>query len=553
MKLHKKVKLKLNVKITFSIIILIIISSTAIGIASIFAQYQALIDDTGKRLTSLAYYAASHINGDDLTAITNTASEQTDNYSRVQKELKQVLEAANKIPVSQIAEILRIQGKSAGANLKAVYAYSLRKDGNKVIYGADAFSSKDYDNFENPGSIITNPIQIDNVNQIYSGIPYFASKPYSDDYGTWITGYARVFDSNDNVAGVVCVDASIEFIYWKAWKLGLQIIIFGIILIVIASILSYYLSKKITNPLIMLNRGAVIIGNGDLDYKIDVKTGDEIEDLSNAFNKMAEDLKIHIEDLKRTTAEKEHIESELKIAHKIQTSMLPRIFPPFPERKEISIYAMMNPAKDVGGDLFDFFFIDKSRLCFLVGDVSGKGVPAALFMVITKTLLKNQALLGSSTGEILSVVNNLLCAENEELMFVTVFIAILNTETGELQYSSAGHNPPLISLQGKDYEYMKLKKSFVLAGMENFKFFTDSIVIQPSDSIFIYSDGVTEAMNADSEQFSENRLKQHLAGLQDKSEKEIINSVQKEIELFVKDAPQSDDITMLVLKYNGPN
>jgi serine phosphatase RsbU (regulator of sigma subunit) len=553
MKLHKIVKLKLNGKITFSLILLIIISIAAIGLAATIAQYQALIDDTGKRLTSLAYYAASHINGDDLTAISGTGSEQSENYNRVQKELKQVLESANKIPVSQITEILKAEGKTAGTNLKAVYAYTLKMDGSKVVYGADAFSSKDKVSFENTGSIITNPIQIANVNQIYSGIPYFASKPYTDEYGTWITGYARVFDSNDNVAGVVCIDASIEFIYWKAWKLAVQIIIFGIILIIIASLLSFYLSKRITNPLIMLNKGTGIIGNGDLDYKIDVKTGDEIEDLSNAFNKMAGDLKIHIEDLKKTTAEKEHIESELKIAHKIQTSMLPRIFPPFPERKEISIYGMMIPAKDVGGDLYDFFFIDKSRLCFLVGDVSGKGVPAALFMVITKTLLKNQALLGSSTGEILSKVNNLLCAENEEMMFVTVFIAILDIETGELQYSCAGHNPPLLSLEGKDYEYMKLKKSFVLAGMENFKFFTDSIVIHPGDSIFIYSDGVTEAMNADSEQFSEKRLKDNLAGLQKKSEREIINSVQKEIGLFVKDAPQSDDITMLVVKYNGLN
>lgn len=302
-----------------------------------------------------------------------------------------------------------------------------------------------------------------------------------------------------------------------------------------------------------MSKGAGIIGNGDLDYKICVKTGDEIEDLSNAFNKMAENLKIHIEDLKRTTAEKEHIESELKIAHKIQTSMLPRIFPPFPERSEISIYAMMEPAKDVGGDLYDFFFIDERKLCFLIGDVSGKGVPAALFMVIAKTLLKNQALLGSSTGEILSKVNNLLCAENEEMMFVTVFIAILDTQTGELQYSSAGHNPPLLSQGGNNFEYMKLKKSFVLAGMENFKFYTESIKLDPGDAIFLYTDGVTEAMDADSRQFSEKRLKDCLAGIQSKNEMEIVDLVLKEVGHFVKDASQSDDITMLFLRYHGPN
>ena len=355
------------------------------------------------------------------------------------------------------------------------------------------------------------------------------------------------------MAGVVCIDASIEFIHWKAWNLALQIMVFGIILIIIASILSVYMSRKITKPLFQLTKGAGIIGNGDLDYKICVKTGDEIEDLSNAFNKMAENLKIHIEDLKRTTAEKEHIESELKIAHKIQTSMLPRIFPPFPERSEISIYAMMEPAKDVGGDLYDFFFIDERKLCFLIGDVSGKGVPAALFMVIAKTLLRNQALLGSSTGEILSKVNNLLCAENEEMMFVTVFIAILDTQTGELQYSGAGHNPPLLSQGGSSFEYMKLKKSFVLAGMENFKFQTESIKLEPGDAIFLYTDGVTEAMDIESKQYTEKRLKDCLADVNNMNEMEIVDLVLKDVRQFVKDASQSDDITMLYLKYHGPN
>jgi serine phosphatase RsbU (regulator of sigma subunit) len=547
----KKLKLRLREKITIILILLIIISITAIGVASVLAQYQALIDDTGKRLTSLAYYAASHINGDDLLQIKDSQSEESENYNRVHKELEQVIESANKIPISQISEILRMEGKSAGKNLKAVYAYTLREDGDKVLYGADAFSAKDSANYERPGSIVTNSNQVKNVSQIYSGIPYFSSEPYTDNYGTWITGYARVFDSNDNVAGVVCVDASIEFIYGKAWNLAVQIIIFGIMLIVIVSVLSFYLARKITKPLIMLNEGAGIIGNGDLDYNLTIKTGDEIEDLAGAFNKMAEKLKLYIEDLRVTTAEKEHIQSELKIAHNIQTSMLPRIFPPFPERQEFSIYAMMEPAKEVGGDFFDFFFIEKNKLCFLIGDVSGKGVPAALFMVITKTLLKNQALLGISTAEILYNTNNLLCLENEELMFVTVFIGIINTDTGEFQFSNAGHNPPLVSKRGSEFDYLKPKKSFVLAGMENFKFQSETIQLEKGDAVFLYTDGVTEAMNAYSEQFSEARLKEDLRLLGYSNEREIVDSIREKIGLFVKDTPASDDITMLVLRYHG--
>ena len=547
----KKIRLKLKEKFAVILILLVILSIAAIGVASVIEQYKALIDDTGKRLTSLAHYAASHINGDDLTAINRTKDVNDISYGRVQNELQQVIESANKLPISQIAEILRLQGKGAGKNLKAVYAYTLTKDGDKVFYGADAYLPTDKTNFERPGSLITNRVQAENVALIYSGIPYFATKPYTDAYGTWITGYARVLDSNDNITGVVCIDASIEFIYGKAWSLAQRIIEFGLVLIIIASIFSFYLSKIITNPLTQLSKGAEIIGDGDLEYNIVVKTGDEIEELANEFNKMATRLKEYIENLRITMAEKQHIESELKIAHNIQNSMLPRIFPPFPDRKEISIFAMMEPAKDVGGDFFDYFFVEKTKLCFLIGDVSGKGVPAALFMVITKTLLKNQALLGISTEEILFSVNNLLCQENEEMMFVTVFIGILDTETGEYQYSNAGHNPPLISKGGAPFEYIKPKKSFVLAGMENFKFHSETIQLEKGDAVFLYTDGVTEAMDADSKQFSEGRLKDDLAPLGNSNEREIVETIRKKIGLFVKENPASDDITMLLLRYHG--
>lgn len=549
--LKKKIKIRLREKFAAILIVLIVIASSAVGVGAIIAQYQALIDDTGKRLTSLAHYAASHINGDDLITISRYANSDSEEYIRVQRELRQVIESANKIPISQIAEIINLQGKGAGENLKAITAYTLRLEGNRVFYGADAYSEAVGANYNKPNTVMENIIQIQNTEQIYSGVPYFASEPYTDEYGTWITGYARVFDSDDNIAGVVCVDASIEFIYGKARKLAIQIILFELVLIIIASLLSFYLSKRITNPLILLNKGAGIIGNGDLEYNIDVKTGDEIEDLSNAFNKMVMKLKEYIEDLRVTTAEKEHIESELKIAHNIQTSMLPRIFPPFPERKEISIYATMEPAKEVGGDFYDFFFVDKSKLCFLIGDVSGKGVPAALFMVIAKTLLKNQALLGSPANEILFKVNNLLCSENEELMFVTLFLGIFDIETGELQYSNAGHNPPLVSKDGQPFEYISPKKSFVLAGMENFKFQLESIQLSKGDAIFLYTDGVTEAMNIRGEQFTDKKLKVDLGNIGNINEADIVRSIKKEIELFVEEAPQSDDITMLVLKYHG--
>jgi sigma-B regulation protein RsbU (phosphoserine phosphatase) len=332
--------------------------------------------------------------------------------------------------------------------------------------------------------------------------------------------------------------------------LNILVVVFVIIIFVVSGS-AHMLSKKITKPILALNKGANIVGGGNLDYKLDLKTGDEIEDLANAFNKMTSDLKIYINNLKETTAAKERIESELKIAHEIQTSMLPRIFPPFPDRKEFDIFATMDPAKEVGGDFYDFFFIDKNKLCLLIGDVSGKGVPAALFMAITKTLLKTEALNGLSSDEIITRVNNTLFPDNETCMFVTVLCAILDIETGMIQFSNAGHNPPLIYAGNGGFEFINLPKGFVVGAMQDSKFESRKLTLKPKDAIFFYTDGVTEAMNRQDKLFSEQRLQSCLSRLKDKDITGIVHGVRHQIQAFAEDAAQSDDITMLALRYKG--
>ena len=254
--------------------------------------------------------------------------------------------------------------------------------------------------------------------------------------------------------------------------------------------------------------------------------------------------------LKETIAEKEQIESELKIARSIQASMLPTRFP---ERKDIDIFAIMEPAWEVGGDFYDFFFIDKNKICMIIGDVSGKGITAALFMVISKTLLKTESLRGLEPGDILFRVNNLLYPDNEECMFVTVFCSILDLKTGELQYANAGHNPPLLYTDSDGFEFIDVNKGFVLAGMDNTKFVTEKMYLKSNDLIFLYTDGVTEAMNPDQKQFSNNRLLQTLSNLKGEKVQKCIEGVREEVRSFVKEETQSDDITMLALKYNGNN
>ncbi|MFH0838737.1 MAG: SpoIIE family protein phosphatase [Candidatus Omnitrophota bacterium] len=277
------------------------------------------------------------------------------------------------------------------------------------------------------------------------------------------------------------------------------------------------------------------------------------KDPSLALNLIQLSIGRFIENLKRETEARERIASELRIAAEIQTSMLPQKFPPFPDRKEFEIFAMMDPAKEVGGDFYDFFFIDKNKLCFVIGDVSGKGVPAALFMAITKTVLKTEALRGLSSEEVLNRVNDILCPDNQTCMFVTIFCVILDLETGELQFANGGHNPPLICGSGRCFEFIDIPKGFVVGAIENSKCAGGKIMLRPNDLIFLYTDGVTEAMNPKSELFSEERLKTCLGNLQlqNKGLVDIIRGVRQEIFTYIQGAAQSDDITMMAVMYKG--
>jgi len=269
------------------------------------------------------------------------------------------------------------------------------------------------------------------------------------------------------------------------------------------------------------------------------------------FNLMQLSFARFIENLKKETETKERIKSELRIARDIQVNMLPGKFPPFPERKEFDIFATMEAAKEVGGDFYDFFFVDENKLCFLIGDVSGKGIPSALFMAITKTLLKTEALRGVKPDEILSRVNNILFPDNDACMFVTVFCVILDLETGRIQFANGGHNPPLIYSGSSGFDYLEAPKGLVVGIMPDTRFGYGQLLLKPEDAIFLYTDGVTEAMNPEGKMFSEERLKSCLVNFKGKDVSDMIYDVEAEIKFFVQGAQQSDDITMLALKYHG--
>ena len=258
-----------------------------------------------------------------------------------------------------------------------------------------------------------------------------------------------------------------------------------------------------------------------------------------------------MEHLKAEAEARERINAELRIARSIQASMLPRVFPPFPGRTDFEIYAMMEPATEVGGDLYDFFLVDEHKLCALVGDVSGKGVPAALFMALSKTLLRNEAMQGHSVSEILTRVNNALCAENRECMFVTVFCLILDTRTGEAQCCTAGHTPPLLGTRDGFIDLREPEPGLLVGFEENRCYQPHTIRLRPGDTLFLYTDGVTEAENPRQEQFSEARFKAAISARRSLGLAEIVAGVRQDIAHFTQGHSQSDDITLLALRFHG--
>jgi sigma-B regulation protein RsbU (phosphoserine phosphatase) len=370
--------------------------------------------------------------------------------------------------------------------------------------------------------------------------------------------YAPIY-SADNKSfwslGFSMPEAEITRIFEPIRKRMLSLVAFllgiGASMVILVVGVANRMSNGITGPILQLGTGVKRIGAGNLDCRVKVETHDEIEELADAFNKMAGDLKTYIKDLKRTTAEKERFESELRVAHDIQMSFLKKIFPPFPNRDDFSLYAAIKPAREVGGDLYDFALLDDSRIFFYIGDVSDKGVPASLIMAMTMTLMKRASLQpGITPAGILHQVNVTLAEGNENVMFVTLFIGILNVTTGELAFSNAGHNPPVILSAHGECSFLKLPDGLVLGVMPETQYCDATVVLERGDAIVTYTDGVTEAMNPEGELYSERRLQETVAGLSDRSVEDAVAAIFGSVKAHAAGAPQSDDIAVLAVRRN---
>ena len=381
----------------------------------------------------------------------------------------------------------------------------------------------------------------------------------TDNYGWLCTAGFPIRDDNGEICEFVLVDVSINSIVDAmkdyAIKISLALLFAALI---IAWFMSRLMKKMVADPINSIADAAVSYVEDrkqgiekDHFSSLNIKTVAELENLANVMAEMEKDLTLHEEHIKEITAEKERINTELSMATQIQESMLPSIFPPYPDRKEFDIYAAMDPAREVGGDFYDFFLVDENHLGIVIADVSGKGVPAALFMMISKTILQNCAMLGSPVSDVLTQTNESLCAENKMDMFVTAWIGILDLQTGKMSCSSAGHEYPAVMSDSRTFELVRNKSGFVLGGFEGLRYQAYEITLKPGDKIFIYTDGVPEATNIHNELFGTDRMIDALNANVGGTPQEILSEVRRAVDEFVGEAEQFDDLTMLCLEYKG--
>ncbi|MEG0360924.1 MAG: SpoIIE family protein phosphatase [Longicatena sp.] len=318
------------------------------------------------------------------------------------------------------------------------------------------------------------------------------------------------------------------------------------LIFVMLFIVAIVLCKKIiVKNINIINKDLQSITNGNLEVRVNVRSYREFDVLSNYINTTVTALKEHMNLIK------EKIEKELLFAQEIQHAAIPSIFPPYPNRNDLEIYGSMFTAKEVGGDFYDFYFVGENKLAFVIADVSGKGIPAAMYMMVAKTIIKSYAESGKSVNEILDWANEKLCQQNDVGMFVTAWMGIVDLQTGVVTYANAGHNPPLLCRKGERFAYLRERPNLVLAAMEDVTYKKHELTLEKGDILFLYTDGITEAINQKEELYNEARLYEILNEHKDSSLKEICEKVKSDVDYFIGDEPQFDDITMLAFEYKG--
>ena len=369
------------------------------------------------------------------------------------------------------------------------------------------------------------------------------------------TALVPLYTMENEIPALVGIDISVAAI-WEAMMNMFIMLAVTIILITSIGIGVHYrvLERTLIQPIVTLKTGAdELVGKLDSEevFVSDIHTGDEIEALAHSVEEMDRSLKQKTRELVEITAEQERLNTELELASSIQMDMLPCIFPPFPDRSEFDIYASMKPAKEVGGDFYDFFLIDQDHLGLVIADVSGKGIPAALFMMMVKIMVQNCVLAGLGPQQALEQVNQLISEKNKESMFVTVWLGILDIPSGKLIAVNAGHEYPILKKPDGCYELYKDRHGIAVGMMEGIRYREYELQLEPESRVFVYSDGLAEANNSEEKLFGIDRTIAALNEVPDADAEETLNAVRRAVDTFVGDAPQFDDLTMMCIVYHG--
>lgn len=536
-----KVKFSLGKKLTL-LIILLSVTLSLVAILVSYRVFSSTMTDYYVRLgTNLVRTLASQLDAEELERYYATGTVD-DAYYVTQDFIRDMAE-----------------------NNDVEYLYVVRPHGTGVTFLFDSDMDVDTDGSYSEGGYCALGSYVDlvgefadNLDNLLAGRPVDPIVQWDESYGWLMTAMTPVLHSDGSMAGYVMADISMNEVMNTQRDFLLVLAVLLTALTVAFIVLFLFVTRKhVIRPIDLLTQAtAAFIRNNEAELAAgtaavnvpEIHTRDEVELLANAFRKMQEDMISYIRSFMAVTAEKERIGAELNVATQIQADMLPRIFPAFPERREFDIYASMTPAKEVGGDFYDFFLVDDDHLSVVIADVSGKGVPAALFMVIAKTLLKNAVQMGLSPKAALEKVNNQLCENNEAEMFVTVWLGVYEISTGKLTAANAGHEYPAIRRADGQFKLFKDRHGFVLAGMENTRYREYELEIGEGDTLFVYTDGVAEATDSTNTLYGTDRMLAALNRNRDLDSEALLHQVKADIDCFVGSAPQFDDITMLALQ-----
>ena len=449
--------------------------------------------------------------------------------------------------------------------MDATFIYVIRPDLTDYNHISFVFSTVNHDSEYSPYEVgyvreTTNDDYKRLYRNLYEGLSEEELLFLEDDHYSkaqhHLTALIALKGSDGATKGILCVQRQMS-------ALALARMVFRINIIRVMSVLSVivgighglYLNRSLIRPIRKITAEASRFAEenkpAEKKLKAEIRNEDEIGVLAQSIDQMEEQVARYIENLTAITAERERIGTELDLAKRIQVAMIPHEFPPFPGRTEFDVYASMTSAKEVGGDFYDFFLIDEDHLCLLIADVSGKGIPGALFMMASKIILESCAMLGRSAAEILNKTNEAVCSKNQAEMFITVWLGILEISTGKLTAVNAGHEYPVVKTADGVFEIFKDKHGIVVGGMEDIQYKEYELQLEKGTKLFVYTDGVPEATDAQNRMFGSRRMLEALNEKPDATPQEVLESIHRAVDVFLDGAEQFDDMTMLCLEYHG--